>query len=212
MKIKRSYSGYLTDEYRPNIKLNDVKLTDYICSILNYLSLIPTVIYNLIWFFYFRDILENLDNLNLQNEGIDLTGCDAIYKMANNIIFWTIVSFLKGVILLLCSKVLCGNENDCNILCLIIKILTSFIPAVIFTYILPGLLSNYSFIETNHSDMFIKGKFLCENLAQTIHKFYTWELRYVIAILFCVCFIFFAAGCMCLKEIWRSRGYNNKVE
>ena len=142
MKIKRSSSGYLTDEYLSKIKSNDIKLTDYICSILNYLSLIPTIIYNIIWFFNFRNILENFDNLNLHNEGIDMTGCGAIYKMGNNIIFWTIISFLKGIILLLCSKLFCGDENDCNILCIIIKSLTSFIPGVIFIFILPDLLSN----------------------------------------------------------------------
>lgn len=216
MKMTRSSSGYLTEDNSDKIKPADTKTTDYICSILNYISLIPTLINNIIWFFYFRNVLEDFDKLNVSHgDHIQINGCDNIYNWANIIILWTIISFFKGILFLISSKLFCGDENDCNVLCLIIKSLTSFIPGIIFIYTLPGIVHDYSYTENRTSLIssdYIVMKTLCDNTAKAIYKYYTWEYCYILMIIFMICFIPFSAGLMCLKEIWKSRGYYNKSE
>jgi hypothetical protein len=215
MKLERSSSGYLTKDNIEKIKSHDGKVTDYLCSIITYFSLIPTIIYNLVWFFTFRNILENFEKLKFSHNQSEIRGCTAIYNWGNNLILWTIISFFKAIFLLLGSKLCCGDENDCNMLCIIIKSLTSFIPGIIFIYILPDVVHNYSFYTHNHisvSGEFSKMQSICDELATAIYKYYTWEYSYVILILLIFCFIPFAAGCMCVKEIWKSRGYSKKGE
>lgn len=209
MELERKSSGYLTDENIKKIKSHNVKLTDYLCSLLTYISLIPTLIYNLVWYFTFRNNLEKFEKFNMSLIQSEIRGCSAIYDWGNNIILWTIISFFKGIVLLLVSKLCCGDENDCNMLCIIIKSLTSFIPGIIFLYILPDVVNKYdSYIKI--SDEFSKMKLICDELATSIYNYYTFEYFYVISIISIICFIPFAAGCMCLKEIWKSQGYSNK--
>jgi hypothetical protein len=216
MKMTRSSSGYLTEDNIHKLKSHDTKITDYLCSMLNYFSLIPTLTYNLVWYFHFRNVLEEFYKLNIfHSDQIVIKGCKSIYDWGNIIVLCTIISFIKGLLFLLCSKLICGDENDCNVLCLIIKSLTSFIPGIVFIYILPDIFYNYSFVENKNelsSNDYIIIKSLCDKTAKAIYKYYKWEYFYVIFIVFIFCFIPFVAGLMCLKEIWKSRGYYSKSQ
>jgi hypothetical protein len=222
MKLKRPPSGYLLSEEElndllaePSIKSKKTKFTDLICSLMNYISLFPTIVYNVIWFFHMKKLLEQIGNDNL-DDSIDLhiKGCSIIFNWANYIVSWTLVALIKGIILLVCSKMFCGNENDCNVLCLLIKTFTSLIPGIIFVLKIPDNISNYKILRINSDINQIDPvkKFHCDELANAVFLFYKWEYAYVIFLLFVFCFIPFGAVCMCLKEFWKSRGYTTKDE
>src|SRR3954462_4281033 len=96
------------------INSNKTKTTDLICDLLNYLSLIPTLVYNTAWFFYIRSLLENAKDE-------EVTHCPQLYNWINYADIWVIISNLKALFFLGCIRLCCGNENDTNILCLLIK-------------------------------------------------------------------------------------------
>lgn len=169
------------------------KTTDVICGLLNYFSLIPTLIYNIIWFFYFRSILENL------NEQEVYTQCPDMFNWNHYALNWVIISFFKALFFLCFARLCCGDENDCNMICLLIKSLTSLVPAIIFTIKMPDHINAYRSTDA------------CIQLENTAKLFYKCEYIYVLFILILICFVpFLGAFGMGLKEYLKSRSYKEE--
>jgi hypothetical protein len=175
------------------------KATDIICSLINYFSLIPTLIYNVIWYFYLKNILESVYE-------IDLTSCSEIYNWNNYALAWTIVSSIKAFVFLFCSKACFGNENDCNICCLIMKTFTSLLASIIFVIKIPDNFIKAYQIQSDNSDEMKK----CEELNNSIRLFYKCEYAYILFILFLFCCIPLGGIAAGLKEYYKSRGYKSE--
>ncbi len=215
-------TSYLNDEDIIDELINNEKtiksrkkISDIICSNLNYFSLVPSLIYNATWIFVIKSALEKMGSEEPSLEKA-IEGCSEIYNWAHYTLTWTIISFLKALFLLFCVKMCIGEGDDCNIICLAIKIITSVVPSLIFVFKLPLYVNNYNLFNKNSIDLEVAGgnmsqmdglKFSCDQLANNLNIFYRWEYAYVIFILFIFCGIPAGAICMCLKEAWKSRGY-----
>lgn len=199
----------LDNENKKNNKRK--KITDAICYLIHYISLIPTVVYNTVWFFYLKSLLEKADIFLDSIDKIQNKSCHDIINWTNYAFAWTIIANIKAILLLVCAKFCCGQENDCNMFCLLIKSLTSLIPSFIFVIKIPDYVKSYNYSsetipinnEANHNLTI-----LCDNIANTISSFYHWEYGYVLFALSIFCLIPLGAACMGLKEYWKSRGYN----
>ncbi len=199
----------LKDENTPRRK---TKIADLILSLINYISLIPTLVYSAIWYYYLKTSLEYFVNEDALLEG-QIQGCVELYHWVNYCLTWSMISFLKATFLLACVKLCFGGENDCNMCCLIIKSISTVIPSIIFVLKLPDTVNNYKIYNTNvmdfkENDMLKVG---CDNMANTLSLYYKWEYSYVLSVLFLFCFVPAGAICMCLKEVWKSRGYNKEA-
>jgi hypothetical protein len=188
------------------------KFTDFLCSLINYVSLIPTLIYSAVWYFYLKSVLENFINEDALLQG-QVQGCLELYQWVNYCLTWTMISFFKAVFLLTCVKLCCGGENDCNLCCLLIKSISSLIPSIIFVLKLPDTINNYNVYNTNVIELKDNNllKIGCDNMASTLSLYYKWEYSYVLFVLLLFCLIPAGAMAMCFKEIWKSRGYNKET-
>ncbi len=172
------------------------KFTDLICSLINWVSLIVTTIYNVYWINLFHQILPNVEDDQLKN-------CQEVFNWNNYCYTWVIISISKAFILLLCSQLSTGSEFDCNFFCLSIKILSSFIPSIVFVMKIPYYGSNI-FDSINDGACFS----LYENLA----KFYRYESNYLIFIV-CLCTIPILGGIgMAIKEYVKCLAEKNEYE
>jgi hypothetical protein len=214
MKLSKR-SSYVIDEETIDDLINSEynqkpskRITDLICSLLNYFSLIPTLIYNIAWFFAFKRVLENMggDLLPIDLDK-DIQGCTEMYDWANFCITWITISFFKAVFLLTIVRSCCGAENDCNICCLLIKCVSSLIPSIIFVIRIPDIVNNYKAFNVN-MNMNLKMKDMCDELSNSIYLYYNWEYAYILFIMFIFCFIPTGVILMCLKELWKSRAYS----
>ena len=210
-------SSYESDEALINELLKKetnrkkTKFTDVLCSLLNYFSLIPTLIYSAIWFVYLKSTLD----LFIHDEALigNIQGCMELYHWVNYALSWTIISFLKAVFLLTCIKFCCGGENDCNICCLVLKCTSTVIPSIIFVLHIPDYVNKYKNYNSNILNLTKVDESLkhgCDNMANVLSLYYKWEFSYMIFVLFTFCVIPAGALCMCFKEIWKSRGYNKE--
>ncbi len=181
------------------------RITDILCYLSNYISLVPTLIYNVIWFFTFRDVILSVGGEILFSEiETNIKGCADLYNWANYSMTWTTISFYKALFLLAIVKICCGSENDCNIFCLLIKSITSLIPTIIFVLNVPDIVKLYrSYNMNNISEL----KDKCDILADTIQRYYRYEYLYMLSILLAFSLIPIGAMLMCLKEVWKTRGY-----
>jgi hypothetical protein len=197
MKKSQSFHYGNEDDLLNEIIKNErkVKVTDIICSLINYFSLIPSIIYNTAWFFYLKSILEEM------NEN-DISVCNAIFNWTNYATSLCIFPTIKALILLFCIKICVGEENDCNIFCFIVKMLTSFVPSILFVILIPNNINNY---RIHLGDIEVKE---CDKMSRTLNTFYKLEYAYMITILVLFCLIPFGAIATGFKEYWKSRGYN----
>jgi hypothetical protein len=188
MKMKNSLNS---DELDINelLKTEKRKTTDILCELLNYFSLVPTLAYNAYWYIYFKNILEKATDA-------DLTHCHSINKWINYADVWVILSCIKAMFFLGCVRLCCGNENDTNMLCLLIKSLSSLFASFIFVIYIPGQLHHTYEEET-----------VCFNMEKALDMFYRCEYTYVLFVLLLFCLIP-VGGCLVgLKEYIKSRSY-----
>jgi hypothetical protein len=191
-KRRGSYS-YLTiedDETEEKIleKLNSsysrTKWTDRICFLINYCSLIITLIYNSYWIYIFQKFLPKIEEEQTKN-------CPVIMNWNNYYSTWVIISLLKAVFLLLFAPMGVGSEFDCNFFLLALKMLSSVIPCVFFILFIPYHGINI-YNELKDGD--------CFKLYENLTLFYQWEKTYFIFIV-CVLFSPVIGGLgMALKE------------
>jgi hypothetical protein len=218
MKLQKR-SSYEKDEDLINdlvnkeLNLKKSKMTDVICSMLNYISMIPTLVYNAIWFILLKSTLNQILNENVLN---NVQGCDILYYWSYYAWIWTAINFIKATVLLLCAKFCCGGENDCSLCCVFVKSITTVIPSIVFVLKIPDFVKNYLLFNsnvTNISKIDLSLKTSCDNIANVLNIYYKWEYAYIIFVIFMFCLIpFGGAFLMCCKEMWKSRGYYNKQE
>ena len=177
------------DELLNSLHSNRAKKTDILCEFINIFSLIPTLAYNIFWFFYFRSLLENTPDT-------EIASCSDINRWVNYSVTWVIISTIKALFFLCCVKICFGSENDCNICCLIMKALTSLIVSILFILNIPDYL-----------DSSYKPDTTCFNQYKALSLFYKCEYVYILFILSLFCLIPFGAFIMGLKEYIKSRSY-----
>lgn len=172
--------------------------TDKLCSIINYLNLILTLVYNTYWIYVLitdTRLGTIIDRVNQSDEV-----CMNLSSNMSTILSWVVISTVKALTFLLLSKLICGTENDCNVLCVIIKGITSFIPAIYFYY----KLSYLSEIAETILDS------QCELLFAYAHLFFSFEKAYIYFFLFLLFLVPFGAILTILKELWKGRKYHRK--
>lgn len=179
--------------------------TDKICAIINYTSFLPSVIYNLAWIFILKGVFEELENNDSFFEEIKsceecVVVCDAI----NRIFIWVVIFVLKNIFFIIFAKVLCERGDDCNILCLVVKSVTSFFPSVYLTYDL-DLVSSIK--ENSFSISNIRHKENLANILFYVKKYYTLENYYVSFFTILLILIPLGSILMALKELWKSKNY-----
>jgi hypothetical protein len=165
--------------------------TDLLFQIINYISLIPTLVYNTIWYMYLSNLLKEIND-NHVNE------CYDIHRWSNYILTWLIVSVLKGLFFLSFVRICFGSENDCNIFCLILKGLSGLVGSIVFVINIPDYITN-----TYNPDT------ACYNLEKSLNLFYKCEYSYILFVLALFCLIPFGACLMGLKEYIKSRRYKS---
>jgi hypothetical protein len=186
--MKKSIS---TDELQFEDLIKSTKTTDLICELINYISLLPTLVYNTAWFFYLKSLLEN-------TKDDQLTHCEQIYNWVNYAHIWVIISNVKAIFFLCCVRCCCGNENDTNMLCLVVKSLTSLFVSFIFIINIPTHLHNHFDTET-----------ICFKMEIALSWFYKLEYAYVLFVLLLICLIPFGGCLVGLKEYIKSRSYKS---
>jgi hypothetical protein len=169
--------------------LNKTKRTDILCQILNYISLIPTLVYNTVWYMYLSNLLKEINEDNISQ-------CYNINRWSNYSLSWMIVSVLKGLFFLLFVRICFGSENDCNIFCLVLKGLSGLIGSIVFVINIPDYITNTYSPDTT-----------CYNLEKSMTLFYKCEYSYILFVLSLFCIIPLGACLMGLKEYIKSRRY-----
>ena len=160
------------------------KFTDKICLLINYISLIITLIYNSYWIYIFQALLPNISEEQIKN-------CQIIMNWNYYYSTWVIVSLIKAVFLLLFAPMGLGSEYDCNFFLLAIKILSSVIPCICFIFLIP-------YHGINSYDKITERE--CYNLYEHMSSFYKWEKIYFIFILFVINLPVIGGLGMALKE------------
>lgn len=178
-----------------------VNTTDRICGIINFISLVPTVIYNIAWLFLLKNSFNGTDNQAFLEQIKLSTECSSLFNDLNTAFVWVIISLSKSVFFLLCAKMFCGNENDCNILCLILKAVTSYFPSMYFYFKLDYAVK----IPDGYLSQIGNGK--CENLLYYTKYYYATERGYFIFFSILLLSIPFGSILMAFKELWKSQGY-----
>lgn len=160
------------------------KWTDRICFLINYTSLIITLLYNAYWIYNFQKILPNINEDQTKN-------CPAVMNWNNYYSTWVIISVIKAVFLLLFAPMGVGSEFDCNFFLLAIKMLSSVIPCVCFILFIPYYGPN-TFNKINEGE--------CFKLYENLTAFYQWEKTYFIFILIVINLPVIGGLGMALKE------------
>ena len=181
------------------------KIGNYVCKIINYISLYPTIIYNIVWLYFLKNGFESIVNEEEFREEISKNSdCLNLYESNNSILIWVIFYFTKAILFIISSYLICGQENDCNIICLFLKIITSYFPSVYCTYQFSyayELKSDFSMMSPQH-------KKLCNGFLFHAMTFYTFETYYCAVITFIFLFLIFGPFLMALKELWKANGYH----
>ena len=182
--------------------------TDKICGILNYLNLLPTLIYNLTWLFLLKSCFEEInDEIFINEVSENSKDCAKLYNSLNTVFIWAIINIFKALFFLICSNILCDSKvNDCNILCLIFKVLSSYIPSL---FIFSSFEYSIDLNQKNLSESISqeKNKALCGNLLYYTQKFYFYEKYYVVLVSSLLIMIPVGSILMALKELWKSKNY-----
>jgi hypothetical protein len=185
---KISSLGSLCEKEMEELLHPKKKRCENCCSFINYISLIPTLVYNAFSIYYIVSFLGLFEN-----------DCSYFQKVISSILNWNIVSLIKAMIFLLCSKIICGAENDCNILCLVIKIFTSYVPCIFFLLYLYDDPVKNSIIEKEKCTIY--ENFILFTLQ--VEKVYFYFITSLIAM------IPVGSLLMVCKELWRSRKYHS---
>ena len=160
------------------------KWTDKICLLINYCSLIITLIYNSYWIYIFQNLLPNIQEEQSKN-------CLIVINWNYYYSTWVIVSLIKATFLLLFAPMGVGSEFDCNFFLLIIKILSSIVPCVFFILFIP-------YHGTNSYNKTTDGE--CFNLYENLTLSYQWEKTYFMFILFVIVLPVIGGLGMAIKE------------
>ena len=187
---------YLTN-FVPLKKKTIAKITDFVCSMIEYITFIPTLVYNIFFLIYFTNIVNYNQNLS--------TGCSFLIKWKGYIITICKLNLTKAFLFLCTSKLCCGNENDLNVFCVVLKALTSFIPSLIFIFKLKDVIEDFdrSKGQIYHMDTMQSCTALWEGeiIFKKYEELYCW---FIIGI---TCLIIIGTVLAALKEVWKSRGY-----
>jgi|LauGreDrversion4_2_1035121.scaffolds.fasta_scaffold350964_1 hypothetical protein len=215
----KARSSYLNDEdaisqtlQQESALRNKTKFTDWLFSSLIYIILIPTLIYNAVWYFNLKSSLLLLTNEDWINEN-RIQGCGDVFNWVNYSLTWVIICFFKALFLLLCYSVCCSGENDCTMVCVMFKSLTSLLPSLIYIVKIPEYVKNYQVYSINAINLTGVDETLrasCDLMASTLFSYYRWEYSYMIFLLGVFCFILAVAACMCLKELWKGLNYHKE--
>ncbi len=208
MQIK-ARSSNLNDEDEVNgfLRQKRTKFTDWIFASLIYIILVPTLAYNAVWYFNLKSSLIHLSN----EEWIGIQGCEDVFNWVNYSLTWVLVCFFKALFLLFCYSVCCSGENDCTMVCVLFKSLTSLIPNLFFIMKIPDYVKNYQTYALNAINIANYDESLrasCDLMASTLFSYYRWEYAYMIFVLGAFCFIPAGAALMCLKEFWKGLNYH----
>jgi len=167
-----------------NSSYSKTKITDRICFLINYTSLIITLIYNSYWIYNFQQLLPNINEEQTKN-------CPEVMNWNNYYSTWVIISLLKATFLLLFAPMGTGTEFDCNFFLLAIKMLSSVIPCIFFIFFIP-----YHGINSYNKITDVE----CYKLYENLTLFYQWEKTYFIFILIVINLPVVGGLGMALKE------------
>lgn len=202
-RMVRSDSLASLNEVDMNQILNPkINTTDKICSIINWLTLLPTIIYNIVWLYLLKNAFEDVNITEFEVNSTKSAECLNVFNSLNTIFVWVIVSLTKSIIFILFSKFLCSVESDCNILCLFIKGIASYLPSLYFIYSI-----DYTMDIDNASVSSNDNSGCCSNLLYFAQLFYIMERYFVILFTSLLALIPIGSILMLIKELWRSRGY-----
>jgi hypothetical protein len=215
----KARSSYLNDEdaiyqtlQQESSLRKNIKFTDWLFSSLFYIILIPTLIYNAVWYFNLKNSLLLISNEDWISEN-RIKGCYDVFNWVNYSLIWVLVCFFKALFLLLCYSICCSGENDCTIMCVLFKSLTSLLPSLLYIIKIPEYVGNYNVYSrnvTNLTGVDEAGRTSCDLMASTLFSYYRWEYSYMIFVLGVFCFIVAAVMCYCLKELWKGLNYHKE--
>jgi hypothetical protein len=162
--------------------------TDKICFLINYCSLIVTLIYNSYWVYIFQQFLPNIKEEQTKN-------CPNDINWNHYYSTWVIISSIKAIFLLFFARIGVGSEFDCNFFLLAIKMLSSVIPSICFIIFIP-------YYGVNIYDKI--NDWECFKLYENLSLFYKWEKIYFIFIIIIINIPIIGALAMALKEYLKS--------
>jgi len=164
--------------------------TEKILNISIYLSIIPSITYNAIFLFL---VLKN-DMLILKN--LQIGQCEELMSWSDVVMWWTIIGFLKSSIFLCCickNREHNSNEYDYNFTCLLLKAITSYIPAIYLNSKLGSIVLN----KYNNE--------YCNVLQDIVLNFQYFEYCYVVFFTTLLVSVPGLGILACCKELWKSR-------
>ena len=165
-------------------------ITEKILNLVLYINLIVSLFYNSILIFFLRNTLNS-------STKIDEDECEILFSWAQTILIWATICLINSLLFFCCLR--CGGEedttdsNDCNIICLFLKSITSYIPAIVFNYKLGSLIEKAYFNES------------CISMNTILQNFKSFEYYYVVWITSLLLMVPTAMILAGLKEIWKSR-------
>lgn len=165
--------------------------SDFFCAVINYVSLVPTVIVNTIYIYF---ITKELTSRETETS----SPCFNVNNSILSILNWNVIALIKALCFLFLRKFCCGNENDCNIFCLFLKVITSYIPCFYFIY-------EFEYIETI-TDI------ECKKEIDFVFMFYKLEKIYFYFVSSIFALIPVGMIGMVMKELWKSRKYQDKSD
>lgn len=216
-RITRNNSMLNLSEIDPNALIHTVKstgnTTDKICGVLNYLTFLPSLIYNICWIVFFKNIFLEMDSIESgQINEVFSIECPNIYEYLNFSFAYIVFSLIKSIVIVLLFSFLCTREGDCNIICLIIKILLSYFPSiyVLFSFKIQELNSTFENILNNNSENFELYKSICFKMFQNVNSFYNMEYAYCCFISCLILTIPVGSILMAIKECCKGKNYLKK--
>ena len=151
-----------------------------------FLSIIPTLIYNIFWIIKMKDLnFENIVNFDLS-------------EFKNCIIFACYLTLAKGIIILFFPQIRCGtgrNLNDFSFICVFIKLLTTFIYSNYLTSYLEKKFNSFKNINS------------IDEIYYWINLFYKFECLYIKGIYTIVGIILISFLLSILKELYKAIRY-----
>lgn len=154
-----------------------------------YLNLIPSFFYNILFIAFIR---KNTQSATAN----DLLECQELYSWAKTVLMWTSFYLIQSILFCCCLK--CNNHedtnesNDCRMICLFLKSIFSYIPAIIFNNKIGALVEK---VYSNES---------CKVMESLLQNFKLFEYYYVVSFTTFLCSIPCLAILMALKELYKS--------
>ena len=142
-------------------------ISDRICGLINYITLVPTLIYNLVWIYLLTSELNSSFKDESKTNHEDNI-CNSLQNNLVSIYTWCFISIFKSFFFLCCSNFICGGENECNVFCLVIKTMFSFFPSAYFMYHL-DYTNNITNLQVTN----------CHNMWNYVNTYFIMERVYV---------------------------------